>query len=535
MPHTEQTAAQACRQPMNNPNFTSVLLIDHLNRALQNPTASQRWHALLETYVAETNEELRSRVRARLAAGVPKQGIAGFMLTTFLFEVTGDVSRLIEAAALLQTITPLDPDRLMAFCVYIWGIFIARGGGRLAFVDILRKMCVPQLVASMGVQVAERGMALFPPRPVETIRKVALVASYIGQDSHAPTPLALQHARLLRDLGYEVRLFSPQELRVPDMAEYFGNSARLTTFPPNYAKLKASMPDGVEAALSDDRFSLTRRWDDLLRSIAGFDPDLVMFVGLNSPLVSALYQARPVLGLCVHAMQPMTPVDVWLTADQAQGGIAAPMWAPHLPPALGHYHPFRVQLKPAGDDLQRAGLDLREDAIVLLSVGARLHAEIEGPWAGRMIALLQRHPNVQWLMVGGAAKRPDALAALSEAQLPVQAYREDIRSVMRTADIYVNPPRVGGGFSVAEAMAEGLPVTAMQNSDGGDKIGSAAADGLDAYFADLEALIADAGLRQRRGAAMRELFTQTLDLDNSSASLRAACEASLAQYRKRIK
>ncbi|HEX8956957.1 MAG TPA: glycosyltransferase [Burkholderiaceae bacterium] len=520
---------------MNPPDISSVLLIDNLNRTLHNPGASQRWHALMDAYGGETQDDLKAKVRAALEAGVPRQGIPGFLLCTFLFEATGDVSRLIEAAALLQTITPLDPDRLMAFAVYIWGVFISRGGSRADFVDILRKMCVPQIVSSLGMPVAARARALFPSRPIGMIRKVALVAAYLGHESHAPTPLALQHARQLRDLDYEVALFSPQDLRVPDMADYFGNNARLATHPPDFADLKARMPHGVEATVSDDRFSLPRRWEDLLLSIARFDPDLVVFVGLNSPLVSGLYQARPVLGLCVHAMQPMAPVDVWLTADKTQAGIAGAMWAPFLPPALGHYHPFRIRLKTAGADLPRTELGLHDDALVLLSVGARLHTEIDGPWAERMVALLQKHPKIQWLLVGGAAHRPAALAALSEEQLRMQPHREDIRSVTRSADVYVNPPRVGGGFSVAEAMAEGLPVMAMKNSDGGDKVGDAAAADLDSYFAELEALIADAALRRSRGNAMRALFTQTLDLENSADSLRAACELSLEQYRKRLK
>ncbi len=520
---------------MNSPTLTSVLLIDNLNRTLLNPTASQRWHTLLELYCKETRDDLKAKVREALAAGVPRQGTPGFLLTTFLYEVTGDVSYLAEAAALLQSIEPFDPDRLMAFAVYIWGVFISKGGDRARFIEILRTMRIPELVARVGNAVAERARTVFPPRRIESIRKVALVASYIGQQSHAPTPLALQHAQLLLGMGYEVTLFSPQELRVPDMPGYFGNNAHLTTFAPDYAKLRDSVPDGLGITLSDERFSLPRRWDDLLISVAKFDPDLVLFVGLNSPFVSALYNARPVLGLCVHAVQPMAPVDVWLTADSAQAGIAGAAWAPSIPAALGHYHPFRIKPKPRGADLTRTELGLREDGVVIFSIGARLPLEIEGPWAERMMDLLRRHPEVQWLMAGGIATRPPALAALPDAQLLVLQHRDDIRSVMRTADIYVNPPRVGGGFSVAEAMAEGLAVAALQNSDGGDKIGPAAAADIDAYFADLEALIADASLRRGRGEAMRKLFAQTLNLDNSAESLRAACESSLERYRMRLK
>ena len=520
---------------MSTPTITSVLLIDNLNRTLLNPTASQRWHALLELYCQETREDIRAKVRNALAANIPRQGAPGFLLMTFLYEVTNDVSYLAEAGALLQTLEPFDPDRLMAFAVYIWGVFISKGGDRARFIDVLRTMRIPELVGRVGQALAGRAKSVFPPRPVESIRKVALLASYIGQESHAPTPLALQHAQLLLDMGYEVALFSPQELRIPDMPDYFGNKAHLTTFAPNYAKLRNSIPEGLSITLSDERFSLPRRWDDLLPSLAKFDPDLVMFVGLNSPFVSALYNARPVLGLCVHAVQPMAPVDVWLTADLAQAGITGATWAPAIPAALGHYHPFRVKLKPRGTDLARSELGLREGDIVLLCIGARLPLEIEGPWAERMVNLLHRHPEVQWLMVGGVATRPPALAALSDEQLLTLPHREDIRSVMRTADIYLNPPRVGGGFSVAEAMAEGLAIAALRNSDGGDKIGPAAAADLDAYFADLEAMIADASLRRSRGQAMRELFARTLDLENSKDSLRAACESSLDRYRQRIK
>ncbi len=520
---------------MNTPTITSVLLIDALNRTLKNPGASQRWHALLELYCQETRDDLKAKVRASLEAGVPRQGVPGFLRTTFLYEVTGDVSYLADAGELLLSIEPFDPDRLMAFAVYIWGVFISKGGDRARFVEVLRMMRIPELAGRMGQAFAERAKTAFAPRQVTTIRKVALVASYIGQDSHAPTPLALQHAKLLQDLGYEVTLFSAQELRIPDMGEYFGNSAHLTTFAPDYAKLRKNVPDGIAVTLSDERFSLPRRWDDLLISVAKFDPDLVMFVGLNSPFLSALHRARPVLGLCVHAVQPMAPCDVWLTADQTQAGVAGDMWAPSAPAALGHYHPFRVKLKPHGAELARSELELHESGIVLLSVGARLRLEIDGEWAVRMVELLQRHPDVQWLLVGGVAARPAALLDLPDEQVLTLPYREDIRSVMRTADIYVNPPRVGGGFSVAEAMAEGLAVTALRNSDGGDKIGAAAAADIDAYFADLDALITDARLRRSRGEAMRTLFAQTLDLDNSSASLRQACELSVAQYHRRIK
>lgn len=518
---------------MSNANLVSMLLIDNLQRTLANPTASQRWHALLELYIKETREDVKDKVRQALLAGVPKRGVQGFLLTTFLYDVTGQESYLVEAGALLQTLEPLDPDRHMAFAVYVWGVFISKGGDRARFVDVLRRMGVHESIAKAGQHLLGAASKTLPARTIDKVRKVALVAAYIGQDSHAPTPLALRHAKLLQSLGYEVQLFAAQEMRVQDMESFFGNAARLTTFPPDFAELKKAVPTGVNLTLSDDRFSMMRRWSDLMVSIGKFDPDLVMFVGLNSPLMMPLHQARPVLGLCVHAVQPMAVADVWLAADQAQAGVEGKVWSPALPPALGFYHPFRINLKPLGPTLRRADLGVRDNAIVLLSVGARLNHEVAGPWGERMAAFLLRHPEVQWLLVGGVATRPDALAAVPKEQTALHAYRNDMRNVMQTADIYVNPPRVGGGFSVAEAMAEGLAVTAFANSDGGDKIGAAAVSDIDAYFNELEALVGDAALRRSRGEAMRKLFAETLDLDNSGESLRRACDLTLERFRQR--
>lgn len=511
-----------------------LLLIDGLQRTLVNPTLSLRWHELLDYYKLVKNPELRARVRHSLLHGVPRTGVTGFFLATFMHEVTGELAYLDEAGLIVQQIAPLDPDRLMAFIVFLWGHFISRSTDRAHFVNILRTARMHEIVSMLGRNFAETTKTCPPLRPVASIKKVALVASYIGQDSHAPTPLALQHARLLRDLGYQVHLFSPQELRVQDMPHYMGNNMNLVTYAPDVAQLRKMVPEGVSLTLSDERFSLTRRWEDLLLSVGKFDPDLVMFVGLNCPFIEPLFQTRPVLGLCVHATPPMAPVDVWLTANPDLANTMSTIWGPEIPEAWGHFHPFRVTLKAKGAPVPRAELGLRESSLVLISVGARLQGEIEGLWAERMCELLTRHAEVQWLLVGGAGTLPPALAEHSAPdQFKVMRHHADLRSVMSHCDIYVNPPRVGGGFSVAEAMAEGLPVTAFANSDGGDKIGSAASTDIDAYFTRLEELIVDSSKRQACGKALQALFNETLNLEQAGPSLRDACELTLKRFQQR--
>jgi hypothetical protein len=497
-----------------------LLLHDAMERVAANPTASLGWHRLLACFETIDDAALRHAVCAGLMAIVPARGIGGFLRATFLAGVTGEEGHIADAAQALQQIRPLDPERVMAFAAFEWGRALVHAPDRTRFVASLRAACLPELMRLAGLHLARRADAPLRPRAIGSLHRFAVLAPFIGPAGHAPSALALAHARLLRQLGRAVHVFSAQELLMPDMPQYLGNMGRVTTPAPVLDALAASLPEGVQMTLGDAGFSLTRRWQDMLDAVAAFDPDLVLFVGLYSPSVAPLYAARPVLGLCVHSVAPMAPVDVWLTAAAELAGPAPTPWMPALPPAWGHHHPFRIAADPPSAVAPcRRQLGLAQDDVVLVTVGARLGQEIAGDWAARMAALLAPPSRLVWLLVGGAGDVPEALRDVDPARLRCLAHRHDLRAVLRCCDIYLNPPRLGGGFSVAEAMAEALPAIAFAGSDGGNKLGDHAVETTEAYFARLRALIDRPDMRMAAGAAMRDLFDATLDLARSSPSL----------------
>ena len=171
--------------------------------------------------------------------------------------------------------------------------------------------------------------------------------------------------------------------------------------------------------------------------------------------------------------------------------------------------------------------------MVLVTAGARLGSEITGDWAHDMIGLLSQRPNVVWVLVGNQGAVPPALAEMPPAQLRLVPHQKDLRSLLRCCDIYVNPRRLGGGFSVADAMAEGLPTLAFADFDGGNKLGDHAVEDHRSYFRKLEDFIDDLDLRKQDGAALRALFAKTLDLDQSGPSLLSACELTIARFHER--
>ena len=510
----------------------SFLLDDALEQAIANPTASHRWCTLAALYAQETDSNQQAQIRSALTTHIRIHGAAGFFYAMFMADVTKDVQYSALAGQLLQEMEPFDVDRVMAFAVHKWARQVIGEGSRSQMVDALRAAKLPTSMQRIGV-----ALPLPSRQPAcgdAPVRTVAIVTPFISGLTHTPTVLVLQHARLLTDLGIAVQIFSAQELRVSHMADYLGNGNQLVSDAPDLDALGRLLPDGAALTICDDRFSVMRRCKDVLLKVAAFDPDMVLFVGLFSPLMVPLHAAWPVLGLCLHAVPPMAPVDAWLTADAARANGHSESWGSDIPPAWGIYYPFRIQLKPVSHPVTRVDLGLTAEQVVLISAGWRLPNEIAGQWAAAMLTLLQNNQNVTWLLVGGSGTLPPALHGISEPQIRLLSHQADLRSVLRCTDIYVNPQRMGGGFSVAEAMAEGLAVVALANADGGDKLGAAASPTLDAYFEQLQLLIDDAERRALLGATLKTRFDTSLDLDQAGPALLAACNTTLQRFQRRL-
>ena len=511
-----------------------ALLQDTLEQALLSPAASHGWHRLLAQYLATADAGLRQQAVERLLTARLEPGVACYLAATFLATATRNPAFVAEAGRQVQAIVPFHVDRQMGYLAYEWFRLLQETRDRAGFMAQLRTAQFPSILRGLGRHLCEATPLRPGPRPIERLRKVALVVPFLGAARHTPTAMALSQAQLLIDNGLETRLFACQELRVTDMHHFRGDAGGVDLALPDMTQWPSLMPRGLSVSICDDRYSMLRRWKDMLQQLADFDPDLVMLVGLYSPLLAPLFETRPVLGLSVHSVPPLAPVDVWLSADPALAGQAASPWAPEMPAGWGWHHPYRIRRLPATPPLPRLALGLEQDAVVLVTTGFRLKEEIRGAWAEAMLALLRQCPNVVWLLVGGAGELPAALSRAPAGQVRTLAARTDLASVYAHCDIYVNPPRMGGGLSVGEAMAEALPIVAYTESDGGNKIGPEALPDDQSYFARLAVLLREPGLRRQAGAAMEERFALELDVERSGPSLQAACELALERARQRL-
>lgn len=112
------------------------------------------------------------------------------------------------------------------------------------------------------------------------------------------------------------------------MGSYFAGSDRSTVVPAQPSTWRLRTVGPAQISLASEDFSFSSRWAGLIPAIGRFDPDVVLFVGLSSPLVWSLQRDYPVVGMSLHTVAPLAPVDVWLAADPQTGKA---MFWPDLP------------------------------------------------------------------------------------------------------------------------------------------------------------------------------------------------------------
>lgn len=118
---------------------------------------------------------------------------------------------------------------------------------------------------------------------------------------------------------------------------------------------------------------------------------------------------------------------------------------------------FTFDLKPQKTTLTRKILHLPEDAFVLGVVGIRLDHELDMEFFEAMEQTLQYNT---YLAFAGEFKDYELWCSrvpwLREHST-FTGYQNDILAFMEVIDLYVNPRRVGGGFSIIEAFSKGKP------------------------------------------------------------------------------
>lgn len=104
---------------------------------------------------------------------------------------------------------------------------------------------------------------------------------------------------------------------------------------------------------------------------------------------------------------------------------------------------------------------LKDNDCVMVTVGKRLNTEMEKSFIDDVCQLIYNHINTVWLLVGIDSNyyiKTKYKDLVTQNKIEFMQYEEDIAGLFEICNIYVNPPRTGGGRSIRSAIQMKVPV-----------------------------------------------------------------------------
>jgi glycosyltransferase involved in cell wall biosynthesis len=130
--------------------------------------------------------------------------------------------------------------------------------------------------------------------------------------------------------------------------------------------------------------------------------------------------------------------------------------------------PIKMPIKETGIQYYRKDFKIPEEAFVIGIVGNRLDVEVTEKFLDLLedMILKDKEKKIFFLFIGGFNKYLDVTKdRLLLSHSEYIGFHDDLLGVLKITDLFLNPPRKGGGTGAIWAIYQGVPVITLDNCD----------------------------------------------------------------------
>lgn len=303
-------------------------------------------------------------------------------------------------------------------------------------------------------------------RPIKSKKyKIILYLNQLLSINHSPTKLALDFINRLYKYDESVELMIISE----DSYTLNKNEIMISDFflAPNSSDFKDIhynyLDNKIDIYYSNTKASFGKRIKDIVEKIKKFNPNIIYSWSNFSVPLSILKDHYTMIYRSMGGM-PINDYSHYILYKSLLRDIND-----HLKQKiLGNYSLINlsVTLSNSKKEYKRKDYKIRKKDFVLITVGNRLNVELSKEYIDIIISYLVNQEDIKWIIVG--VKTIDYIVKkyknLIDNKIIFIKYENDLLSLYRICDIYINPIRKGGGISSAMAMKAGLPIVTTKTS-----------------------------------------------------------------------
>ncbi|MBU5299932.1 glycosyltransferase family 4 protein [Clostridium sporogenes] len=303
-------------------------------------------------------------------------------------------------------------------------------------------------------------------------KSIVIITDQLLSIKHSPTKLILDYAKTMKKLvpDYDISIFVEDNLycKEKESIPYLYTSSKSESC----KDIHNDYLDGVDikiyyANLSDSK---KHRTIDMFYKIEDINPVWILSISQISVLLNMLKECHyKIVYLSAGGDYFYCKASKYLCIDKKKIVENNKKYKAFTKEELNNIIPFGYGINLSDEvkkKYERKSFNLLEEDVVLVTVGNRLDVEMDDEYINCMCNILMQNDNVKWIIVG--PKIPNIIYNkynwLLQDKITTIDYEDELNSLYKICDIYVNPRRNGGGYSGAMAMNMGLPVVCTSDS-----------------------------------------------------------------------
>ena len=301
------------------------------------------------------------------------------------------------------------------------------------------------------------------PYEYKNNKRICLMLPYLRQGA-LPTYFSPIVAEFVRR-GYEVHILDIEFTLYDGGADFLkplvmSNASNLK----ENAIMREFFPDSVVYHYAGVR-NVRKRQEKILSIISDINPFCVLDASVEAGIVSYyIFQKYPVINVPIRKSGYASTFFHKVILYGKDTDFYPPINAGQvirLPSPFEKKEPQRI--------FARAEYGLGSEDIVCITVGARLSVDIHAELFCEMCDIMLADKRIKWIIVGAESlpyicEQPDDVINESVRFI---GWESDLVGLYQICDVYVNPPRVGGGTTIVWAAQSGLAIVTPKDAAAG--------------------------------------------------------------------
>lgn len=312
-------------------------------------------------------------------------------------------------------------------------------------------------------------------------KTIIIIVMQILSPEHAPTKKVIDFYRFFKYFGYEVKVFvCCHQGKTDGGSIYWYQALRINNSIPKTTEFKYKVGDDVikgynmllepQDYIQKLREAMGMIWDE--------KPEFLFELGEETMLAGLCSHFTTMVTAGITKAPPVTTAPIVAqffdyTSDES-AAYASFLEEEQQVIDIRHYTDPRKGSVGGKAAYQKQDFGISKDSFVIVVAGNRLDEEITKGFWNIILEILEKSSRISFLFIGDCPKVKEKSAEESYGnRMFFSGMVQEFRETIAVGDLFLNPPRQGGGTGAALSILEEIPVITLDHCDVESSVGKA--------------------------------------------------------------